>query len=85
MTENSEIFKEDMEWICKKDLSWEKLRNSTVLVTGGTGLIGMIMINSLIFDTSLSVKTPLFSTVVSPLLITKNFADPPSVSFLSLA
>ena len=49
MTENSEIFKEDMEWICKKDLSWEKLRNSTVLVTGGTGLIGMIMINSLIF------------------------------------
>ena len=48
MTENSEIFKEDMEWICKADLPWEKLRNSTILVTGGTGLIGMTMISALI-------------------------------------
>lgn len=48
MTENSEIFKEDMEWICKADLPWEKLRDSTVLVTGGTGLIGMTVINALI-------------------------------------
>ena len=25
MTENSEIFKEDMRWICEADLPWEKL------------------------------------------------------------
>ena len=48
MTENSEIFKEDMRWICDADLPWEKLRNSTVLVTGGTGLIGMTVISALI-------------------------------------
>lgn len=49
MTENSGIFKEDMRWICSADLPWEKLRNSTVLVTGGTGLIGMTVINALIY------------------------------------
>ena len=49
MTESSEIFKEDMRWICEADLPWEKLRNSTILVTGGTGLIGMTAINALIY------------------------------------
>lgn len=48
MTENSEIFREDMRWVCSADLSWEQLRNSSVLVTGGTGLIGMTVINALI-------------------------------------
>ncbi len=48
MTENSDIFKEDLRWICEADLPWEKLRNSTILVTGGTGLIGMTMISALI-------------------------------------
>lgn len=48
MTENSEVFKEDMRWICGADLPWDSLRNSTVLVTGGTGLIGMTVINALI-------------------------------------
>ena len=48
MTENSEIFKEDLRWICRADLPWEKLVNSTVLVTGGTGLIGMTVISALI-------------------------------------
>ena len=48
MTENSEIFKEDMRWICEADLPWEKLENRTILVTGGTGLIGMTMISALI-------------------------------------
>ena len=48
MTEKSEIFKEDMRWICEADLPWEKLENRTILVTGGTGLIGMTMISALI-------------------------------------
>ena len=48
MIENSEIFKEDMRWICEADLPWEKLENRTILVTGGTGLIGMTMISALI-------------------------------------
>ena len=46
MTENSEIFKEDMEWICKADLPWEKLRDSTVLVTGGAGGVGLARFNA---------------------------------------
>ena len=48
MTENSAIFKEDMRWICEADLPWQKLKNSSILVTGGTGLIGMTMISALI-------------------------------------
>ncbi len=43
-----DIFKEDMERICSTDLPWEKLAGSTVLVTGGTGLIGMTAIFALI-------------------------------------
>lgn len=48
MLENSDLFKEDLEWICGSDLPWDKLRDSAVLVTGATGLIGMVTIHALI-------------------------------------
>lgn len=49
MTDNSEIFIEDLEWISQADLPWEKLEGSTVLVTGATGLIGMTAVHALLY------------------------------------
>lgn len=46
----SQIFKEDLEYINNVDfVDWKKLENKTVLVTGGTGLIGYYFINALLF------------------------------------
>ena len=48
MLADSAIFKEDLTWISASDLPWDKLRNSTVLVTGATGLIGMTTVHALL-------------------------------------
>ena len=43
------IIQEDMEYICKADnIQWDKLRNKTLLITGGTGLIGSTLIRGLL-------------------------------------
>lgn len=41
MLKNSEIFMEDLSRIESADIPWERFRDKRVLVTGGTGLIGM--------------------------------------------
>lgn len=45
---DSAILKDDLQWISAADLPWDKLRGSTVLVTGATGLIGMTTVHALI-------------------------------------
>lgn len=48
-TENK-VFLEDLESITQASyIPWEKLQGKTVLVTGGTGLIGSTLINSLLY------------------------------------
>ena len=43
------LYKEDMEYILQsKSFDWNRIKNSTILVTGGTGLIGSTLILSLI-------------------------------------
>ena len=46
--ETSDLFREDMEYIAGADLPWQRLKGSTVLVTGATGLIGMTAVHALI-------------------------------------
>ena len=48
MLTNSEIFMEDLREIEAADIPWERFRDKRVLVTGGTGLIGMTMIFALL-------------------------------------
>lgn len=44
------IFIEDMEYIInEKCIPWEELKDKTILITGGTGLIGSAIINSLLY------------------------------------
>ena len=44
------IFKEDMDYILNSTcIDWDRLKDSTVLITGGTGLIGSTIISSLVY------------------------------------
>lgn len=50
MNIDSRIFKEDLEMInLSHDIDWSKLQNKTVLITGGTGLIGSTVIKALLY------------------------------------
>ena len=47
---DNDIFREDLEYIINtKYVSWEKFANKTFFITGGTGLIGFYVINSLLY------------------------------------
>lgn len=40
-------YMEDVQWVAALGLPWEKLRGKTILITGGTGLIGSFLIDVL--------------------------------------
>lgn len=53
MCTGNDIYTEDLEYISSLPcITWEKLRGKTILVTGGTGLIGSAIINSLLYANS---------------------------------
>lgn len=41
------VFKEDLEAIIREDISWEKLKGKSVLITGASGMIGIYMLQIL--------------------------------------
>lgn len=46
----NDIFREDLEFITSRQfIDWKKFENKTVFVTGGTGLIGFYVVNSLLY------------------------------------
>ena len=46
----NEILAEDMQLVAESNaVDWNMLRNSSILVTGATGMIGQNLINSLLF------------------------------------
>ena len=48
---DNKIVKEDLEYINSCDfISWDKLRNKTIFVTGTTGLIGQNLVNGLLYS-----------------------------------
>lgn len=44
---DNEIYKKDIDEVVNLVLPWEKLKNKTVLISGGTGLIGTVIIDTL--------------------------------------
>lgn len=42
------IFKEDIKHIISRPLDWEKFRNSRVMITGATGMVGKYLTYSLL-------------------------------------
>lgn len=44
-----ELYIEDLEQINSIDIPWERLENRSILITGGTGLIGSVLVDSLIY------------------------------------
>lgn len=47
MFSKSALYKEDIEFVKNFDIDWDKLRNTTILVTGATGLIGTVIVDVL--------------------------------------
>lgn len=48
---NNSVYREDMEFVSGfTSINWAEFQNKTVLITGGTGLIGSNLINSLLFS-----------------------------------
>ncbi len=43
----NQILREDLERIIAEDISWEKLKNRTVLITGASGMVGIYMLQVL--------------------------------------
>ena len=44
----NEIIKEDISRIINQDINWDKLRNSTVLITGASGMLGVYFVYTLL-------------------------------------
>lgn len=44
----NKVLKEDLEAIIKENISWEKLKGKTVMITGASGMIGIYMLRTLI-------------------------------------
>ena len=43
----NEIYQEDLKSIIESDLPWNMLQNASVLITGGTGMIGSVLIDAI--------------------------------------
>ena len=46
---NADVLYDDFEYLYAKDVDWKKLNGKTVLVTGGTGLIGSLLLKYMYF------------------------------------
>ena len=42
------ILQEDLDFIAESNIPFEKLNNSSILITGGTGLVGISIIRALL-------------------------------------
>ena len=46
---NAELYNEDLQYIAGLPLPWEKMRGSSLLITGATGMIGRFLADALMF------------------------------------
>lgn len=83
---NSEIFNEDLRRISQEVLPWDKLKKANILVTGGTGLIGMTAIHALVYaGREKGLDLHITAIVRSPQKAQRVFgeyADAPEIDFL---
>lgn len=77
MEKNGTIIRENIESVAAAEfIPWEKLQNSTIMVTGATGLIGTSFIKALDYvnaDKKLNIKV--FALVRNEVKATERFAD----------
>lgn len=52
MYSNKDIYVDDLNYISNLNLPWHQLNNSTILVTGATGMIGTFLIDSLLYKSN---------------------------------
>ncbi|MBD5535196.1 MAG: NAD-dependent epimerase/dehydratase family protein [Lachnospiraceae bacterium] len=44
-----QLYREDLDYISKLNLPWEKLKNKTMLISGGIGMIGSFLIDAILY------------------------------------
>lgn len=49
MFSSSRLYHEDIEYIASFGVEWQQLKNSSILVTGATGLIGTVLVDALMY------------------------------------
>lgn len=54
MYSKQEIYVNDLDYISNLDLSWNDLKNSKILITGSTGMIGTFLVDSLLYKSKKS-------------------------------
>lgn len=47
-TPNDRILQDDLDYIAKSNIPFEKLKNTTILITGATGLVGVSLVRALL-------------------------------------
>lgn len=80
----NKIYQEDMEFIAGcQSIVWDKLRNKTILITGGTGLIGSTLINALLYaNTTKALNLRVVALVRNISKAQAMFAEDTSLSFV---
>lgn len=79
MFSSSEWYKEDIEYTAGFNIGWDKLENTSILITGATGLIGTVLIDTLMHKNktdSLNVKV--YALARDKEKILSHFKDYPS-------
>ena len=47
--ENSKVLQEDFEYILNSEVDFNKFKNKTILITGATGLVGSLLVKTLLY------------------------------------
>lgn len=46
---DNELYYDDVKYVANLELPWEKIKDSTVMITGASGLIGSALIDSIMY------------------------------------
>lgn len=47
--ENSKVLQKDFEYILNGEVDFNKFKNKTILITGATGLVGSLLVKTLLY------------------------------------
>ena len=55
------LYIEDLEYVANLDLSWDKLKNSSILISGATGLIGSFIVDTIMLKNKKGLNCKIYA------------------------